>query len=116
MRLTPARPRDARAPGEYQTARGSVETVICGTLRLRGGVNQQLVDHSLRQFALFEIENSIMSEQDSPARLLFGLLGVEVFRALFHVIDLPIDDQRALLTFADVPAEFIRLPQRQPVR
>ncbi len=68
---------------------------------------RQLVEHRLRQFALFEVEHAIISQKESAAILLVGLLGVEVFAAPLRVFDLPKNHDRAFLAFADVSAKFV---------
>jgi hypothetical protein len=45
---------------------------------------RKLVENCLRQFALFEVEHAIISEQEPAARLPVGFLVVEVFRALLR--------------------------------
>ena len=77
---------------------------------------RQLVEDRLRQFALFEVEQAIISQKESAPILLVALLGVEVFAALLQVFDLPENDDRALLAFADMSAQFVCLALRQPER
>ncbi len=52
---------------------------------------RKFVEYDLRQFALLKIEDSVVPEQESLARLLFGLLGSEVLRLLIRVFDFPED-------------------------
>jgi hypothetical protein len=61
---------------------------------------RKFVEHSLRKFALFEIEDTIISEYEPPSRLLVGFFVVEVFRALLGIFDLPEHDDRTFLTLA----------------
>ncbi len=70
---------------------------------------RKFVEDCLRQFALFEVEHAIISEQEPPARLLVGLFVVEVFRGLRRVFDLPENDDRTFLALADVSARFVSL-------
>jgi len=75
---------------------------------------RKLVEHGLRQFALFEVEDAIISKQKPAACFLFGFLGVEVFRTLLHFINLSKYDDGRLLAFADVSTWVICLAEREP--
>jgi hypothetical protein len=77
---------------------------------------RKFIEDCLRQFALFEVEHAIISEQEPAARLPVGLFVVEVFRALLSIVNLLEHDNRALLAFADVSAKFVSLADREPER
>ena len=78
---------------------GRFDRIVLVRLDLR-----QLVEYRLRKLALFEVEHTIISEQEPSARLPVGLLVVEVSGALLRVFDLPENDDRTFLALADVLA------------
>jgi hypothetical protein len=90
---------------------GSFDGVVLVRLDCRN-----LVEDRLRQFALFEVEHAIISEQEPSSRLPVGLLGVEVSGALLRIVNLPENDDRTFLALADVSAQFVSLAHRQPER
>jgi hypothetical protein len=76
---------------------------------------REFVQNRLRQFALFEIKNTVVPEQKTTILLAVVLVGVEVLVVLLRVLDLPENHDGALLTFANTPAKFVGLPHRQPI-
>ena len=74
---------------------------------------RQLVENRLRQFALFEVEQAIISQKESAPIFFIALLGVEIFAALLQVFDLP-KLRSCSPAFAHMAAQFGCLAVGQP--
>src|SRR6266849_8210621 len=90
---------------------GRLDGIVLMRLDLR-----QLIEDSLRKLALLKIEEPIVSKDETPARLLVGLvlLGVTLDVSIRDLIDLPKHHDLAVLALAHRSAEFVRLLHGQP--
>src|SRR5712691_8454592 len=77
---------------------------------------RQLIEDGLRKLALLKIEEPIVSKDETPARLLVGLvlLGVTLAVSIRDLIDLPKHHDLAVLALAHRSAELVRLLHGQP--
>src|SRR5229473_8560721 len=90
---------------------GRLDRIVLMRLDLR-----QLIEDCLRKLALLKIEYPIVSKDETPARLLVGLvlLGVTLAVSIRDLIDLPEHHDLAVLALTHRSAELVRLFHGQP--